>query len=124
MLLTGFVTGAVGHADEQPLVLERRQRYRMPLRIDTGEPRQGALRLDQLAVVAATFRTDHVIGDIRGDHRRCAHEQQEQHLPATRARAGGGLGARLVQLGQAVHGQHQRFIGLLGHGGCAFGGGK
>ena len=68
----------------------------------------------------AAPRADHVVGEVRGDHRRGADQQHAQHLPATMARTLCG-GDRLPASGRVCNGQPQRVLRtrLRQQAGCA-----
>jgi hypothetical protein len=109
VLLALRVAGAAGHADQQPLVFQRRQRAGAAVERAGRQRRQRPLRIDQLAKVAAAFRADHVVGEVRREHGRGAHQQHGQHFPA----AGDSAGRARAGLVEHGHGMHRQAQGLV-----------
>ena len=89
---------------------KRGQRHGVAVHVLRGhlvERRQRALRLDQRGVVGAAVRADHVVGEVRRDHRQRAGEQDHQHRDAAAPALRGGVVAH--RRGRAVQREGQGF---------------
>ena len=78
--------------DHQPLALQRGERHRVAVQVRAGAaaPAAGACGSISVAVVAAALRADHVVGEVRRDHRRAQTSSISSILKrpaAVRARA-------------------------------------
>ncbi|MPN58345.1 hypothetical protein SDC9_206049 [bioreactor metagenome] len=111
-----FGAGGGRGAHQQPLALELAQRLTLAIqRRHHGRIGHGALRLDQLAKIAAAFGAHYVIGEVRGNYRRCTYQQHGQHLPAARAHLPRfGVGHGCARARHAVHGKRERAFGSRG----------
>ncbi|MNT60520.1 hypothetical protein D3C72_1981060 [compost metagenome] len=72
VLLARSIAVATGHTHQQPLPFERSQRDGGAIKGRRREVRQGALRLDQFAIVTSAIGAHHVIREVRSNHGRCA----------------------------------------------------
>ena len=76
------VAGGAGNRHQQPLALERGQLHGLPVECAAADRGQWALWVNQFTEVAAAVGPDHVVGEIRRDDGRHAHQQDDQHFPA------------------------------------------
>ena len=98
--------GCYGHASPVGAQL---QIAGLAIEVTRSQIGQSALRVDEFAKAAQALRAHHIEGEVGGDHRRGAHQHDEQHFPAS---AAGALCLLLHELIGRGHGMHREANGL------------
>jgi hypothetical protein len=117
LLLAECIAARIRHGHQQPLALEGRQPHRRAVARGRDQVGHRALGIDEFAVDPPALGPDHVVGEVRSDHRRRAAQHDQDHLPA----ADHGTPPfraveRLARRGHRVHGQAERLVSCGGHG--------
>ena len=81
MVLTSGIARATRHADQQPLAFERLELRGLTIQCGCSHRRRGSLWVDELAKTSHIVGAHHVVGEVGGDHRCGADQQDGEHFP-------------------------------------------